>query len=354
MPTVKLGRRVGAVALATSLAGCANAGSGVSNVSVASALGRSHMVVRPDAVSPAVLQPRMLAPSFLGAAPTTIDDARAGGRMYLSTPLYGGTAFIYPLDGNDKTFIGVMTNVLDPFGSAVDSKGSIYLASFLLNTISLFAPHAISPFQVLQNPYTPNGIAVSPTGIVYAANIFNNTLTVFAPGATKPADSLRDSKLVSPFYTTVDTKGNVYADGLDCQEKPQQRCSGNTVIGYYPAGSHTFMRRDLPIGFPGGLKVDRQGNLLVIDQAPPGGGASVLDVFPPSATKPSQVYTLTGADVLDVAIDQNEDRFYTADYTYGESVGYTYPGGKNILTIVAPNYPNDNVQSVTISPPNVP
>ncbi len=58
----------------------------------------------------------------------------------------------------------------------------------------------------------------------------------------------------------------------------------------------------------GRLEGRSAGNLLVIDQAPPGNGASVLDVFPPAATKPSKVYALSGADVLDVAIDQNEDR----------------------------------------------
>ena len=174
---------------------------------------------------------------------------------------------------------------LQPWGVAVDSSGSLYIADspnhrirkVLNGVITTVAGNGMPGFSGDNGPatnaqlYYPYGVAVDASGNVYIADTFNyrirkvsgGVITTVAGNGTQgfgrdtgPATS---SPLFYPWGVAVDSAGNLYIADTDNQ---RIRKVSNGVIGTV-AGDGPSPGDYL--SFPQGVAVDSAGNLYIAD-----------------------------------------------------------------------------------------
>jgi uncharacterized protein (TIGR03437 family) len=176
---------------------------------------------------------------------------------------------------------------LQPFGIAVDSASSVYIADPLNNrirkvtngVITTVAGDGTAGFGGDNGPatsaelYQPNGVAVDSAGNVYIADTFNNrvrkvsggVITTVAGNGTEgfgggdggPATS---ATLYYPSGVAIDSAGNLYIADTDGQ-RIRKVANGviTTVAGGSAASSGDYL------SFPQGVAVDSAGNLYIAD-----------------------------------------------------------------------------------------
>lgn len=124
-----------------------------------------------------------------------------------------------------------------------------------------------------------------------------------------------------PFFA-IPLSGGAIGLALDSSNNLYVSTYGSTgrVLEFKPRSK---VGKDLGIslGFAGRLIVDRQGNIIVCDQAAP-----AVDVFPPGATQPSQQIKGPFVDPFALALNKNSSRLYVADGAGNDVYVYAYPG----------------------------
>jgi uncharacterized protein (TIGR03437 family) len=176
---------------------------------------------------------------------------------------------------------------VQPFGVAVDSAGSVYIADAQNNrirkvtngVITTVAGNGTAGFGGDNGPatnaqlYEPSGVAVDSAGNVYIADTFNNrvrevsggVITTVAGNGTEgfgggdggPATS---AQLFYPSGVAVDSASNLYIADTDGQ---RIRKVANGVITTVAGGSAASPGDYL--SFPDGVAVDSAGNLYIAD-----------------------------------------------------------------------------------------
>jgi hypothetical protein len=142
---------------------------------------------------------------------------------------------------------------------------------------------------------TPLGISSDKTNNIYVSAFPHNFIDVYAPGATTPTNTLTDTQMSTIYYIATDQKGNLFADGWGVGGP-----GSGLQIDEFKKGSQASIKLISIAGlFPGGMTMDKTGNLYVADEGNGTGG--FIGVLKPPYKTVSRSFgysgTITGIDL---------------------------------------------------------
>jgi sugar lactone lactonase YvrE len=251
--------------------------------------------------------------------------AKAGKNVVYVADQGGGAIEIYKQKGTNQQPIGKITQgLVGVDGLFVDRKRQLYATNFGNGTVTVYKAGSTSPFETLTGAGSPLDVVAALDGTVYVSNYNSNTngtVLEYPKGQTTPSKTIVTFGANSfPEGLAIDSKGNLYvafnANDGEVMEFPPNSSSGTNL------GIH--------VRYVGGLTIDNNDNLLLVDQNLPG-----VDVYPQGSTTPSQV--ITGfALAFDVAINKkNKEIFVSTPFNPPSVSGVSYPAGTIVDTITA-------------------
>ena len=178
---------------------------------------------------------------------------------------------IYCVAGNrhNQAPIGEITDgINEPEGAVTDSKGNLYVTNTGSSTVTEYAAGTTSvAFTYSQDLSAPAGVAVDAKQNVYVSNLGSGAVTVFPQGKNTATKEL--TGIPFPIDVALDAKGNLYVTSYTTS-------FSNGIIIEYAPGSTKGTTLGMTVGGPGGITLDKSGDIVTADQRLPG----VL-VFPP-------------------------------------------------------------------------
>ncbi|HEX4014767.1 MAG TPA: hypothetical protein VHX17_12895 [Candidatus Cybelea sp.] len=242
------------------------------------------------------------------------------GKLYVSSYRLNYVA-IYCTKGRNQAPLGKITSGINgPEGAAVDAKGNLYVTNTLADTVTEYAPGTTSPsFTYSRGLGFPAGVAVDAKQNVYVTSLSPPALTVFAQTSNRA--KLTISGLTFPVDVALDRKANVYVTTYTASRQSAE------VVEYAP-GSRHGTSLGIVTKEPGGIVLDRAGDIVTADQGLPG----VL-VFPPGRVQPKKTFAGNTLDPDPVCFGRNEKQVYVGDAVGNAVYVYQYPSGKLIDTI---------------------
>jgi serine/threonine-protein kinase len=144
------------------------------------------------------------------------------------------------------------TGLDEPYGVAVDSAGTVYVANFRHNQVVSLAAGPSSPTALgFTGLNDPDGVAVDSSGTVYVTDF--NRVAALAAGASSPT-VLGFTGLNDPAGVAVDSTGTVYVtDFVNHRVVALAAGSSPTVLGF------------TGLDHPAGVAVDRARTVYVTD-----------------------------------------------------------------------------------------
>jgi sugar lactone lactonase YvrE len=169
---------------------------------------------------------------------------------------------------------------------------------------------------------TPYGIAVNSAGTLYIADLGNNRVRQIAPDGTITTVNGTE-KFLAPRNVAVDAAGNLYVSEFGGHRVRRIAVDGTitTIAGIGTAGfsGDGGSAKSAQLNYPAGLAFDSAGNLYIADSSnnrvrevlPSGMITTVLGTDAPGATLPNQLNVPTGLAIdsagnLDVADNGNQ------------------------------------------------
>jgi hypothetical protein len=212
--------------------------------------------------------------------------ARACDNQPTVVTTFAGSGTIGAADG-----VGTLAQFNNPYGVAVDSSGSVYVADHGNNKIRFITPSgtvttlagsstigAADGVGTFAEFYNPTGIAVDSSGNVYVADALNNNIRFITPsgfvttlagsGTASAADGVGTFAQFSyPYGVAVDSSGNVYVPDYYNNEIRFITPSGNvtTLAGSGISGAADGVGTLAQFNLPFGVAVDSSGNVYVAD-----------------------------------------------------------------------------------------
>jgi hypothetical protein len=230
---------------------------------------------------------------------------------------------IYCVVGNrhNQAPIGEITDGINgPEGAVTDAKGNLYVTNTGGNSVTEYAAGTTSPsFTYSQELSAPAGVAVDAKQNVYVSNLGSGAVTVFPQGVNTPSSQL--TGIPFPIDVALDTKGNLYVTSYTTS-------FSNGIILEYAAGSTQGTNLGVTVDGPGGITLDKAGDIVTADQRLPG----VL-VFPPGKTIASKTFAQTMNDPISVRFNRAESRVFVGDSIENDVNVYSYPAGTLVDTI---------------------
>jgi hypothetical protein len=248
---------------------------------------------------------------------------RATGFLYVSD-FSGDSVHIYQL-GHYKKPIGTITSGLNsPKGTAVDSSGNLYVdnpdVEYETGDIVEYPPGTYQPSRQILLPYgadDPGGLAVAKNGTIYVViACCSNQVAVYLPDSSNPSYYLTLSYGDSPYFTTVDKKGNVFVSGWNASYE------GN--VWEFKGGTGAPINLNLEglgQGAAAGIVVDDKGNLVVGTRS-----SDVINIYPKGSTSYSRQISLAGApygiaftkNYKQLFVSSSSNVVYVVDYSSGK------------------------------------
>lgn len=215
----------------------------------------------------------------------------------------------------------ITTGLSNPERLVVDKSLSVYATNLGNNTITAYKRGATSPFLTIsEGVSTPTGLSVDGTGTVYCANVGNDTITEYPKGKTAPSVTIE----AFAEYLANDAKNNLYA-------------SEASAVYEFAPGSTNGTNLNLSIGSPGALAIDKNGNIIVIDES-----TNMIDVFPAGKTQPSKTIQVPAGDAFGLSLNKSGQSLYvTVDSsTSGNFLvqQLAYPKGTSLTTKISGAY----------------
>lgn len=218
---------------------------------------------------------------------------------------------------------GTITGLAAPQGIGVDSLGNLYVANTSAQNVLVYKPGQTSPFLTLDDAGSfPVAVAVTLTGEVIVANFCsgggsqctgNGSIYGYKKGATTHSVTYGNANILSPYFVTTDAQNHVYVDGFSTE------ISGVPVACEYTSGHSTCTNLGIGFNFPGGIQIDKTGDLALVDQA--GSGGSTLSVYAPGSAVPESTILLCKnisptqpCDVIGFALTSGNKAFWDAYY----------------------------------------
>lgn len=174
---------------------------------------------------------------------------------------------------------GSITSGLNvPFGLAMDSAGTLYVANLGGNTITEYPKGQSTPGVTITNGVNgPYGIAVDSKGNVFISNLNDDTVVGYQAGQTTPFESINFSSY-----------GQAVGLGIDGSDNLWVASDSTNQVYEIPAGSSTPQNSGLS-GLVGPISVAfGKNNITYVSNF----GGSNVNIYTYGSTTPTQ--TLTG------------------------------------------------------------
>lgn len=284
--------------------------------------------------------------ALVAAASMTLLAACAGGRQNSALPAgpvpgaqpgrvtAGSQALVYVADqgnqrveiyaqkGKDQSPIGRITDAISaPDGLFVDPSGTLYVCNFGNGTVTEYPQGQTTHSKTLTGAGSPKYVVVG-NGTVYVSNFnasANGQVLEYAGGSTTPTATI--SFQTFPAGLALDSHNRLYVAYNDSNN------SDIEVLRFAPGKTQgKNLGIHIQFGYAGGATIDHQGDLLIADQS-----RSLVDVFPPGATQPSQ--QLGGFTIAyQIALNKRNTHLYVTSPS-GVVAEVAYPSGTPIDTI---------------------
>jgi hypothetical protein len=171
------------------------------------------------------------------------------------------------LNSAGTLLLDVIGGLNTPNGLFVDTQHRLWVANEDANDVLVFDRNKRKASLTLSDTgELPVDVTVCPNGTAYVSNLatVNNgqgNIAVYAAGSTSPTGHLTYPGQGANFFVTCDPAGNVFTTLFF---DPGRNSAG---VVEYPGGAQTgAMSIGVVLQFPGGIKTDPAGNLLVDDQ----------------------------------------------------------------------------------------
>jgi DNA-binding beta-propeller fold protein YncE len=255
------------------------------------------------------------------ATASFMDPAAAGKPLIFVSDAANGVIDIYPQAGKNQKMVGQITGLTQPQGITTDKKGDLYVANTNSSDVLMYAPpYTGAPKMTISDSKEfPADVAVSSAGIVAITNICDapkcrlNTgnVVLYAKGSTKSCAtvSYSGSNFTRVMFAEFDSTGVLYIDGMNSG----YQTSFGLVTGGCNATTITNLDYVYTVSFPGGIQIDKAGNIAFCDPI-----NRVVDTFAPPVNdafgSPVSTTPLTGStSPLGIAILASGTNLYAAD-----------------------------------------
>jgi hypothetical protein len=310
-----------------------------------------------------LLPPTVARISHEPIATASFMDPRAVGKsLIFVSDAADGVVDIYPQAGKIQKMVGQITGLTQPQGITTDKKGDLYVANTNSSNVLVYAPpYTGAPKMTISDAHEfPADVAVSSAGVVAVTNLCNaprcrldtGNVVLYAKGSTKSCATVSDSafNFTRVMFAEFDSTGVLYIDGMN----GGYQTSFGLVTGGCGATSITNLDYVYTVSFPGGIQIDKAGNIAFCDQI-----NQVVDTFAPPVNgafgSPVSTTPLTGStSPLGIAILASGTNLYAADpggsgfaeeykYTAGGAAENTIAvGGQPIGIAVTPPLSKEN------------
>ena len=213
-----------------------------------------------------------------------MDPAAAGKPLIFVSDAANGVIDIYPQAGKNQKMVGQITGLTQPQGITTDKNGDLYVANTNSSDVLVYAPpYTGAPKMTISDAHEfPADVAVSSAGVVAITNICDapkcrlNTgnVVLYAKGSTKSCATVSYSafNFTRVMFAEFDSTGVLYIDGMNSG----YQTSFGLVTGGCNATSITNLNYVYTVSFPGGIQIDKAGNIAFCDQV-----NQVVDTFAP-------------------------------------------------------------------------
>jgi hypothetical protein len=232
--------------------------------------------------------------------------------------------------------IRTITNgILAPNGMTTDKSGNLYVANYVANTVTVYAPNATAPKTTISNGLNgPWDVKVDGFGNVFVANVplygGTNTISEYPAGSSSPsvtwsAPSGLTISGIALLNPTMQGQTSIYA--LAYSVNGSGFASGSALTCY--PGSSTCTNLGYSFGQTGGIAVaqsptSKPFEWLAVDQYIPG-----VDIYTQGQ---SSKHIVTGGTPEFIALNSTDNQLFVADRFYGHVVEYSFPAGKELNT----------------------
>jgi hypothetical protein len=235
-----------------------------------------------------------------------------------------GTEAVVDVLSMSGVLVGQITEgLVEPEGLFVDGTGNLWVANF--SNVLVYPHGSLTPTATLEDPVGyPTDVTVCPNGTAYVADLYDvssggssASIQVYPPGNTTPSGSLTFPNDIRNPVLTCDAAGNVFV-GISTSQYV-----GNSRVIEFPLGQQAGAK-DLGIAlqYPGGIKPDNAGNLLVNDV-----GAQTMTEYS-EAGAPTGISFATGDAILGIALSRDGNKILGANPAGPSGTTWSFPAGK--------------------------
>lgn len=225
-----------------------------------------------------------------------------------------------------------------PNGNWMDRKGNLYVSDYDCGGSNVpgiyeYKRGASQPSFVYSAGLSdPVNVTTDRRGNVYAMDFYGFSITEYPQGSNTPLHQCAPPNSAYSYVigAAVDRHGNVFVASTEGS------APWSTDLYEYVGGLQGCSATQLALfpGLPGGMILDKKGNLLVASQID-----NVINVVPPP-------YTAVGSQIgavnpFMITLDRCNDRLYVTSWDYDGAPGSilidAYPSGTNVVTLGASN-----------------
>ncbi len=230
----------------------------------------------------------------------------------------------------------ITNGIAGPFGMTTDKAGDLWVANFLGNTVTEYAPGTGTPKKTLSTGISaPIDVKVDGFGNVYVANFAASqpTIVLFPKGATTPSytwtPGIYSISGIALLNATVQGQTSIYVTGLD-------QNSVGRLLTCYPGNPSCTTLNGYAFAQTGGIAIEQSPGgqqpfeFLVVDRGVPG-----VDTFV-NTQLTNQLNT--GGQPEFIALNGRRNALYVADSASGAVEKYGFPGGARTNTYTAPAF----------------
>jgi hypothetical protein len=278
--------------------------------------------------------------------------------------------------GIDSRYAGVLSSIPE----RPDNTGTVERDLFVSDgqsTVHIFKNKTYQKAGSISGLLLADGLWVDQLGNLYVADPYEQSVQEYAPGTTSPKCTY-SSRLVDPINVLSDVDGNVYvadfeAHNVDvfpqCENKiskrfPVQQPEGIAVdtkgdlfvsevnpdysgsFVEFKNGKRTATMLGATVRSPGGLAIDKNGNLIAVDQT-----GSIDIIVPPYSS--AIVLVSEPGRPFHVSLNKAENLIFTANLNYPGLTSvtiYSYPPGSLVKTIIGRENGFDDAVGIVDSP----
>jgi hypothetical protein len=214
---------------------------GCSNNSASLAPGQSSSLVPSSHQAPAGMRmlpgPAVVGPIFVPLVPRHTNAPRGWPAkkkkvaqiLFVSNASADEVEMYDPKTPNPSPEGSITSGLSTPFGLAVDTSGSLYVANLGNSSVTVYKAGTSSPSLTITDGIDePYDVTVDSSGDVFVSNLGNNTIVAYKSGATSPYESINFNSYGQAVGIGVDGGNNVWV-GCDTTSSVYEIPKGSTT-----------------------------------------------------------------------------------------------------------------------------